>query len=207
MSVANSKKLRLLLKDAAKGFYQQMYFLGKDVIHPAGNQLESFGFVKSVSRGLKGTSCYTLERESGTIELYGSCAGVYAGANKAVFLRTRCSFYRWIPEGRAVAGLWQPRDIINQDPYTMLQLIRPLLTWWLEYEAWINQCHGKTYREYCYKEWTKVKNAKAWLEPGLATLWIKRFTELEDQHVRPKHMKANWRVRSSLISQAKFTHK
>ena len=38
MSAIDSKRLRLLLKDAAQGFYQQMYFLGKDVIHPAGNQ-------------------------------------------------------------------------------------------------------------------------------------------------------------------------
>ena len=65
----DGRKLGLLLKDCANGFYQQMYFLGKDVIHPRGNQLQAYGFVKSPSKGLKGTSCYTYEADLRTIEL------------------------------------------------------------------------------------------------------------------------------------------
>jgi len=56
---SENQKLRLLLKDCASGFYQQMYFLGKDVSHCCGNQLIEYGFEKSPSTGLTGTSCYT----------------------------------------------------------------------------------------------------------------------------------------------------
>ena len=187
MSEIDTKRLRLLLKDAAQGFYQQMYFLGKDVIHPAGNQLEVFGFVKSPSMGLKGTSCYTLERDGQTIELYGSCAGIYTGESKVVFLRTRCSFYHWLPEHRAVAGLWENENIRREEPETMYQLLRPLLEWWLEYEAWIIERHGHKYREFCHQEWKKVKSTKPWLKPELATQWVRDFIERKDQQVRPKH--------------------
>jgi len=104
MVSSDHKKLKLLLKDCANGFYQQMYFLGKDVIHSNGNQLIEYGFVKSPSKGLKGTSCYTYESTEGTLELYGSCAGYYSTESRTVFLRKRCRFYQWLPNHRLVAG-------------------------------------------------------------------------------------------------------
>ena len=94
----DNQHLRFLLADCAKGFYQQMYFLGRDVSHPDGNQLQAYGFSRTPSMGLKGTSCYTYESANSIIELYGSCAGVYADDLRVVFLRKRCRFYQWLPD-------------------------------------------------------------------------------------------------------------
>lgn len=130
----DTKKLRLLLKDCANGFYQQMYYWGIDVLHPDGNQLIDFGFTKSPSKGLKGTSCYTLETAYQTVELYGSCAGLYSKESNVVFLRTKGRFYRWISSERAIAGKWTEKDIEIDDPYAMLEELTPLFQWWLKYE-------------------------------------------------------------------------
>lgn len=187
MSVAvEHTKLSLLLKDCAKGFYQQMYFLGKDVIHPQGNQLQTYGFIKSASQGLKGTSCYTHQRGSTEIELYGSCAALYTDTVSMVFLRKRCRFYRWLPEQKLVAGQWSQSDIELADSSTMLQSITPLLQWWVEYEKWIEERMGKNYREQCFTQWGKVQGKAAWLAPAVATDWVMQFLQEKGKHVRPK---------------------
>lgn len=183
----DEQKLRLLLKDCANGFYQQMYFLGKDVIHPGGNQLQHYGFKKSPSRGLKGTSCYTCKFNEGVIELYGSCAGFYSSTSKAVFLRKRCRFYHWRPNHRLVAGDWSQDDLQIQSPEVMLALITPFLQWWIAYEKWIESRWGRLYREQCFTEWSKIKGKTTWLSASLAGQWVQQLIELKDTHVRPKH--------------------
>jgi len=186
MMVSDSTKLTLLLRDCANGFYQQMYYWGKDVIHPKGNQLSAYGFVKSPSKGLRGTSCYTYESDEGLIELYGSCAGFYSRESKMVFLRKRCRFYRWLPEHRLVAGNWSQDDIQVDDPYVMLAGLTPLLNWWIDYENWIDQHFGRDYRQKCFVEWGKVKGKPAWLPPELAMQWVGGLLEQGNSHVRPK---------------------
>lgn len=173
-----------------------MYFLGKDVMHPRGNQLQAYGFSKSPSKGLRGTSCYTYESEGEIIELYGSCAGFYSKQprvssrvdSKVVFLRRRCRFYQWLPEHRAVAGLWSQEDIIIPEPTEMLALLTPLLEWWDSYEQWIEERFGEQYREKCYAEWNKVNKSRAWLPPQLAREWIQGLLSQKASHVRPKHL-------------------
>jgi len=182
----DKKKLRLLLKDCANGFYQQMYFFGKDVLHPRGNQLKARGFKKSPSQGLKGTSCYTLEDSDQTIVLYGSCAGLYSKDSRVVFLRKRERFYRWLPEEHLIAGCWTQEDIETADPEEMLQELTPLLRWWVDYEEWIEENLGSQYREFCHGEWKKLKSKASWLPPQQAVAWVREFIELGDQHVRPK---------------------
>lgn len=154
----DKKRLRILLKDCANGFYQQMYFWGKDVSHPSGNQLEDYGFTKSPSAGLTGTSCYTLHSEQASIELYGSCAGYYTHSSNLVFLRQRCRFYKWLPDHRVVAGQWSQNDVQLNDPNTMLSTLIPFLEWWVDYEKWIEERHGKKYRETCYSQWKQLKS-------------------------------------------------
>jgi len=185
--VVDSTKLRLLLKDCTNGFYQQMYFLGKDVIHPRRNQLEAYGFVKSPSRGLKGTSCYTLESDLRTIELYGSCAGLYTDSSQIVFLRKRCRFYRWLPDQKLVAGKWSQDDIQVDDPDAMFTSLEPLLKWWITYEDWVDKHLGKAYRERCFADWGQIRGRDTWLPPVAAIEWVKQFLEDKSNHVRPKH--------------------
>jgi len=184
--IVDNKKLRLLLRDCANGFYQQMYFWGKDVIHPKGNQLRAYGFKKSPSKGLKGTSCYTYESDGSTIELYGSCAGFYTDEINMVFLRKRCRFYQWLPEHRLVAGRWSQDDIQLDDPDVTLTSLASFFNWWVDYEKWIEQRFGKNYREQCYTEWSKVKGKPAWLPPESARRWVQDLVEKRDSHIRPK---------------------
>lgn len=184
----DSQKLNFLLKDCANGFYQQMYFLGKDVIHPDGNQLLEYGFKKSPSRGLKGTSCYERNSNDSTIELYGSCAGVYSETSQLVFLRKKCRFYHWLPDYRLVAGQWSQEHIDAGKPEEIFTELEPLLRWWVEYEGWIENRFGAAYREQCYRGWTKIKTrTKAtWLPPGAGLEWAMSFLERRDQMIRSK---------------------
>ena len=183
---AEHTKLSLLLKDCAKGFYQQMYFLGKDVINPRGNQLQNYSFKKSPSKGLKGTSCYTHKNHSRTIELYGSCAALYTSSEPVVFLRKRCRFYHWVPDQKLVAGQWTQADIKPVASSVMLASLTPLLEWWVTYEMWIENCLGKRYREQCFTEWSKVQGKAVWLPPTEARDWVMQFLQEKGKHVRPK---------------------
>ncbi|WP_143183685.1 hypothetical protein [Rubritalea squalenifaciens] len=176
-----------MLKDCAKGFYQQMFFLGKDVIYPGGNYLQKFGFEKSPSKGLKGTSCYTADWGGGIVELYGACAGYYGDGSKVVFLRERCRFYHWLPPERLVAGMWTTDDVQASSANVMFDAVWPLLNWWLEYEEWIEQQLGADHRKRCYAAWKKLKSAKPWLEPEKVTGWLQHFLDESSRAVRPKH--------------------
>lgn len=182
----DSKRLRLLLKDCANGFYQQMFFLGKDVMHPAGNQLIESGFKKFPSLGLKGTSCYSKRANNQLIELYGSCAGVYSKTSKLVFIRERCKFYHWLPDHPLVAGQWNLDNVEASDPEQIFISLTPLLKWWLEYEDWIQSNFGSKYREQCYKDWSKIKSRPCWLPPELATEWVRLLLEKQNSTLRPK---------------------
>lgn len=62
------------LNDAARGLAQQMVFWGHDVKHPDRSLLLRFGFTRSPSTGLTGTSCYQIPSESGVSELHGPVA-------------------------------------------------------------------------------------------------------------------------------------
>ncbi|MBK1831079.1 hypothetical protein JIN77_10105 [Verrucomicrobiaceae bacterium R5-34] len=184
--MSDSRRLACLLKDCANGFYQQMYFLGKDVVHPTGNQLSAYGFEKSPSRGLKGTSCYAYDAGDHRIELYGSCAGVYSASSQLVYLRKKGRFYHWLPEHRLVAGCWSQEDLDAGKPESLMTALRPLLQWWLDYERWIEKRHGQAYRERCYHEWSKIKSQSPWLPPAAAMAWVAEFLEKRGQTTRPK---------------------
>jgi hypothetical protein len=187
MITSETQKMRLLLKDCAAGFYQQMYFLGKDVSHFSGNQLMEYGFLKSPSTGLNGTSCYTYTSESKTVELYGSCAALYTDTSKVVFLRERCRFYLWLPDHNLVAGEWSHEDLQIETPESVFHHLAPLLHWWVKYEKWIELKHGEGYRERCFKDWKKLKSKPAWLSPDRATQWVAGFIEEQETQVRPKY--------------------
>ena len=185
--MVDNRRLNILLKDCAKGFYQQMYFWGKDVTHSQGNQLRAYGFKKSPSKGLPGTSCYTYTCEDSMIELYGSCAAFYSEHTNIVFLRQRGRFYQWISPEKLIAGRWKQEDLKSIKPSAMLQAMTPFLEWWIDYEQWIQEQHGNHYREQCHQEWKKVNSRLSWLKPTVAMQWVKTLILEKDKHVRPKH--------------------
>ena len=185
---SDSKKLKILLQDCARGFYQHMFFLGKDVINSKGNLLLKYGFEKSPSKGLKGTSCYSLTTDTQTIELYGSCAGVYSDDSQIVFLRERCKFYHWLPEHHLIAGQWSLDDVNLGSSESIFTALTPLLEWWVDYEKWIQENFETQYREQCYKDWSKIKSRPSWLTPELATEWVSKFLEKRELMTRPKKL-------------------
>lgn len=178
--------MRLLLSDCAAGLYQQMYFLGKDIIHGDGNHLVRFGLERTPCRGTGGTSCYGLEGADSTIEFHGSCACCYTESSAVAFIRTRSRFYEWLPEERCTPGLWAEKDIGNGNPKTLFTGVAPLLRWWLDYERWIDAELGPAYREGCFREWRRVNKKKSWLPPQDAVRWIDRFLAKGCKHARPK---------------------
>ncbi len=189
MIATDRKRLNILLKDCTKGFYQQMYFWGKDVMHPSGNQLLKYGFEKTPSQGLKGTSCYTLpiEKEGETVELYGSCAAYYSKDSNVVFLRQRNRFYHWISDQKLIAGRWSQSELGKCSVEQLFTSMLPFLKWWINYEQWILNQHGEHYRQQCYKEWSQVNSKLTWLNPEHAMQWVKEFLDHKEHHVRPKH--------------------
>jgi len=188
---SDSTKLKILLKDCALGFYQHMFFLGKDVINSRGNQLLKYGFEKSPSLGLKGTSCYAFETDTQLIELYGSCAGVYSNDSQVVFLRERCKFYHWLPEHELIAGQWSLDDVDSGTPESIFTAVTPLLEWWVNYERWIQENFDPKYREQCFKDWSKIKSRPSWLAPEMATIWVSQFLEKRELMARPKKLLQN----------------
>ena len=183
---SNSSTLRVLLNDCAKGFYQEMYFLGKDVLHPQGNQLKDFGFSRAPSQGLKGTSCYTLETPQGVIELYGSCAAFYGAHDHIVFIRKKERFYHWLPQERLIAGQWEQTDLKSPPPHQMAKSLIPMLEWWAEYEQWIGQRFDPSYRQACWRDWKKVKSKPPWLSPCQVRPWIRQFIDKQQDAKRPQ---------------------
>jgi len=165
-----------------------MYFWGKDVTHPKGNQLQAYGFKKSPSQGLSGTSCYTYTTSEKTIELYGSCAAHYSKLSNIVFLRKRGKFYQWQSNKKLIAGCWSQQDICSCDACTMFNSLSPFLEWWILYEKWIIANHGEFYRKQCYNEWGKVNSQQQWLDPKLAIHWLENFLVKKEHHTRPKSL-------------------
>ncbi|MEM0913457.1 MAG: hypothetical protein AAGK09_02490 [Planctomycetota bacterium] len=190
-SRVDARTLRPLLRDCAAGFYQEMFFLGKDILHGRGNQLVEFGFVRTPSKGLKGTSCYTLEAKSGAIDLYGSCASFYSASSSVAFIRPRSRFYHWLPEKRCVAGLWTDRDLGSGAPERLFENAKPLLRWWLEYERWIADRFGDAYRDACFDEWRTVNKQKSWLSPREARQWLEQLLASGNSPMRPKKLKSS----------------
>ena len=104
-------------RDLCEGIQQQMFFWGRDVIHPEGNFLVEEGFERSQSKGMEGTSCYRRPWQNGHIELYGSCAGWYGHGNGFTFIRPRKKCVIWLSEEvTPIPGAWQDELIHKATP-------------------------------------------------------------------------------------------
>lgn len=176
--------------DLAEGIQQQMFFWGRDVLHPAGNLLVGAGFSRSPSTGIKGTSCYRRKWQGGHLELYGSCAGWYGAAGGFVFIRPkrRCLVWR-SSESTPVPGRWQD-DLIDRRAGRdeLYRKSAPFLDWLLSYEETLFDRFGPRYRERQFREFARVPKAKCWLPPAQARNWFRTFRESPEALVRPKKL-------------------
>ena len=181
-----------VMRDLANGLQQQMFFWGQDVIHPAGNALRDYGFQRSPTTGLKGTSCYKLDWAGGHLELYGSCVGWYGNGKGFTFIRPEKRCVVWnSSEESPIPGAWQ-QELISKDSSRedLYKASLPFLDWLISYEESILKTHGEAYREEAYQRYQKVPKAKAWIEPKVALQWFKCLRNTPDQIVTPKRFMA-----------------
>ncbi len=164
-----------VLRELAKGLKQQMYYWGRDVLHPAGNLLEKQGFTKHPSTGLQGTSCYAMPFENGTIELHGACAGWYpgeSGEDGFIYIRPMGKCFLWKGGSAPVPGEWPQESLAvlpGELPGAALRFIR----WWILSEEWIAENTGPDYRNECHRVHKRLPTSKAWLRPAEMMGWIR----------------------------------
>lgn len=182
--VSTDARLGACLHDLTDGLRQQMFFWGRDVMHPDGNLLEASGFTKRQSTGLQGTSCYRMPWRDGHIDLHGACAGWYGGAGSFVFIRPIDRGVGWRGDEPPVPGHWDPDRIEALAPPTLRERLSPFLDWWIAYEEAIHHRCGPAYRERCHREFKKAPRSKPWLKPELAQRWLRAFRE--DPHTLPR---------------------
>lgn len=139
-----ASRLRALPRDYTDLLGQQMFFWGRDVIHPRGNLLCENGFEKRKSEGLEGTSCYRKHlEEGGFIELHGACAGFYDPENSAktgfLYIRNRSRCFLFSADEPPAPGFYSPDTLGYGPALDLYNASLRFLDWWLEYENWIEK--------------------------------------------------------------------
>ncbi len=162
-----------LIRDLRRGLNQQMYFWGKDVVDSGGNFFVREGFERRESKGLTGTSCYSLEWMGGHIHLAGSQAG-WLGENGGVFfIRPLDRLVQWMGSEPPVPGRWLRSSIKKGavDGDFWFQVCH-FLDWWLFYERRVEEVLGRAHREEAYLRYRKVQKSRPWLKPELGIKWV-----------------------------------
>lgn len=167
-----------LMRDFTDALAQQMYFWGRDVIHPSGNLLVAHGFERRKSEGLEGTSCYRKALDGGYIELHGACAGWYpddAEAPGFLYIRTRRRLYLYDGDEPPAPGFYSD-DLLRRTPgEDLIERSQRFLAWWLGYERWIAEVTGPGYRTACYRAFAKLPKSTPWLPPAAGLDWLRRY--------------------------------
>ncbi|MEM1083184.1 MAG: hypothetical protein AAGI48_03610 [Verrucomicrobiota bacterium] len=168
----SSGRLRALLRDLSEGLHQQMFFWGRDVVHPEGNAFIRGGFEKRSCVQLPGSSVYGREWQGGRIELHGSQAGWYGEGGGFVYLRVQGRCYQWQDAEPPVPGEWS-RDFLDaSQPERTLELAGPFLDWWLSFEQEVVRRHGLEYRDSCFRHYNRLPRSRAWLSPAQSIRWV-----------------------------------
>lgn len=201
MYLPDNTILRSLTRDFTDALGQQMFYWGRDVIHPSGNLLCAHGFEKRASEGLAGTSCYRRPLDGGGfVELHGACVGWYSGDEGTpsfLFVRNRHRCFRYDSGEAPIPGIY-PRDWLHPGPPKALYLLsRRFLDWWLDYEEWIAKVTGPEYRSSCHRAFGKLPKSKPWLPPAEALAWIRHYgdnpTDLQRARKQSRRNSLNYR--------------
>lgn len=168
--------LRGLVRDFTAALGQQMYFWGRDVIHPTGNLLCHYGFERRASEGLDGTSCYRMEFDGDRIELHGACVGRYSREGEGfLFVRNRRSCFLYRDSEPPAPGLYANELLRSGTAAETFAASQRFLDWWLDYEKWIASVTKPGYRDRCHQLFAKLPKSKPWLTPGQANLWLRAY--------------------------------
>ncbi len=176
-----------LLRDLAVGLKQQMFFWGKDVLHPQGNLLVRNGFTKRASEGLQGTSCYGMDWRNGRIELHGACAGWYSLDQPGfLYIRPFGKCFTWSEHKAAIPGHWAMESLSLHHSLTFSNALL-FIAWWLDYEKNITENLGPTYRAKCFREYKKLPKSKTWLRPDVSIFWLEKMRSCPENLKRARH--------------------
>ncbi len=188
-SLSHSAKVGLL-RDFTDALGQQMFFWGRDVLHPRGNLLCHFGFDRRQSEGLDGTSCYRVDFDGDFIELHGACVGRYSrDSDGFLFIRNRKGCFLYQSEEPPAPGFYA-REYLRSTPATdLFEASLKFLQWWLEYEAWVDQVTERGYRDRCYRMFGKLPKSKPWLTPDQARKWLQGYAKSPETLRRARHWK------------------
>jgi hypothetical protein len=176
----------VVLSDCARGLAQQMVLWGHDVRHPDGNALVRYGLERRASTGLTGTSCYSMPWENGVVELHGAVASWTAAAGKTgcVFCRDRGRIDLWEAERPPVPGRENGVSGTVADRWKAFQ---PLLRWLIDYETWVFETLGETWRQNAWRALKKLPKGKVWIPPHLALRWWQLAVETSNPP-RPREL-------------------
>ena len=182
---------RLALRDAARAAYCQMYYWGRDVVHPHGNLLVRHGFEKIQRTSKEGTSRYRMEWEGGILELHGFCAGWYAAEGPGIcFDRSHDTWRQWNhplpPEpARMQAGHYRTENQSENLPL-LLDRSAHFVHWLVQYERWAMEREGTSFRREQHRDFMKLPARRWWLPPGLAINWMSAYAADPNSVPRPK---------------------
>lgn len=168
------------LRDVATCLYLQMYYWGRDVLHPDGNLLVEYGFRRYAKEGVHGTSRYQHAWHDGVIELHGHVAGWYRPEGEGmIFVRQRracqlCGEAKPVVPGcYAKASIWTPRN--REEWGTLANNAARVLDWLCGYEGWVLKRCGPRWRQEQFHEYRQLPNRMWWLDPGSAQKWMEAF--------------------------------
>jgi len=140
------RRLPQLLSRGSVLLHQQCWVWGCGIRRPAGNLLLAYGFTRQPDPEGKRSTQYTLLLTDGyVVRLWGS--GFYFGdADEGVFLN------RFAFEPRLVRfeETWQnPAQLKEAPRYLDFQRLSYACKWIAEYEMWVLEQYGTTYRQAC----------------------------------------------------------
>ena len=178
------------MRDFTDALGQQMFYWGRDVLHPRGNLLCHFGFDRRKSEGLDGTSCYRLNFDHDLIELHGACVGRYSEHQSSfLFVRSRKSCYLYNGEEPPAPGFYAKESLRSAPVSDLFDASLSFLDWWLEYESWIHKATERGYRERCFQMFRKLPKSKPWLTPACGREWFRKYADSPEDLTRARKWK------------------
>lgn len=207
LAPAAAQRQRMLLRDAARGLYCQMYYWGLDVRHPGGSLLVGRGLTRIPKTTARGTSRYRMPWQDGHIELHGFYAGWYGPGGGILFHRPQDTWLAWpdaeppYPCSLTFASAFNhkrpgaaPAANSQHAPRTnlsaMLERAAKFIQWVHEYESWAQTRWAPDERRRHHQDFLKLIPRRWWLPPDHSLRWFRQFADNPANALRPKELQA-----------------